>query len=83
MVAYNSGVESYRRRVPPQLNVREVEEVRVLYALPCTEGQVRVRALEHGDAAAYARGSRDGQVALTFERPVVEFRTGITSGAKK
>jgi hypothetical protein len=55
----------------------------VLYALPCTEGQARGWALERGDAAVYARGSRDGQVTLTFERPVVEFRTGITTGAKK
>ena len=28
----------------------------VLDALPCTEGQVRVRALEHGDAVPFAQG---------------------------
>jgi [ribosomal protein S5]-alanine N-acetyltransferase len=51
--------------------------VTVLGALPLTEGQVRVRALEHGDAAAYARGSRDEPVKRYGHLPLSEYTEGI------
>lgn len=49
----------------------------MLDALPCTEGRVRVRALEHGDAAAYARGSRDEPVKRYGHLPLSEYTEGI------
>lgn len=49
----------------------------VLGALPCTEGQVRVRALEHGDVAAFARGSRDESVKRHGHLPLPEYTEDI------
>ena len=49
----------------------------VLDALPLTEGQVRVRALEHGDAAAYASGSRDEAVRRFGHLPLSEYTEDI------
>ena len=49
----------------------------VLDALPLTEGQVRVRALAHGDAAAYARGSRDEPVRRFGHLPLAEYTEDV------
>jgi len=49
----------------------------VLDALPCTEGQVRVRALEHGDAAPFAQGSRDESVRRHGHLPLSEYTEDI------
>ncbi|HEY1644473.1 MAG TPA: GNAT family protein [Streptosporangiaceae bacterium] len=46
-------------------------------ALPCTEGQIRVRALEHRDAAPYARGSRDESVRRHGHLPLPEYTEDI------
>ena len=49
----------------------------VLDALPLTEGQVRIRALAHGDAAAYARGSGDEPVRRFGHLPLAEYTEDI------
>jgi [ribosomal protein S5]-alanine N-acetyltransferase len=54
-----------------------VRKITVLGALPCTEGRVRVRALEHGDAAPYARGSRDESVRRHGHLPLPEYTEDI------
>jgi RimJ/RimL family protein N-acetyltransferase len=46
-------------------------------ALPCTEGQVRVRALEHRDAAPFARGSEDESVKRHGHLPLSEYTEDI------
>ena len=54
-----------------------MRKITVLGALPCTEGRVRVRALEHGDAAPYARGSRDESVRRHGHLPLPEYTEDI------
>ena len=45
--------------------------------LPCTEGRVRIRALGYGDAAAFARGSRDEAVRRHGHLPLPEYTEDI------
>lgn len=46
-------------------------------ALPCTEGQVRVRTLEYGDAAAYALGSKDESVKRHGHLPFSDYTEDV------
>ncbi|MFI5697307.1 hypothetical protein ACIA58_35950 [Kribbella sp. NPDC051586] len=46
-------------------------------ALPCVEGQVRIRTLEHADAAAFARGSDDESVKRNGHLPLSEYTESI------
>ncbi|WP_329002657.1 GNAT family N-acetyltransferase [Kribbella sp. NBC_00709] len=49
----------------------------MLGALPCVEGQVRVRTLEYGDAAAYALGSKDESVKRHGHLPISDYTEDI------
>jgi ribosomal-protein-alanine N-acetyltransferase len=51
--------------------------VTVLDALPVTEGRVRVRALQYGDAAAFARGSGDESVKRHGHLPFPDYTEDI------
>ncbi|WP_329481320.1 GNAT family N-acetyltransferase [Kribbella sp. NBC_01484] len=49
----------------------------MLDALPCTEGQIRVRTLEYGDAALFARGSSDESVKRNGHLPLSDYTEDV------
>lgn len=53
------------------------QEATVLDALPRAEGQVRIRTLEYGDAAPFARGSSDESVKRNGHLPLSDYTEDV------